>query len=190
MTRRDIRNGCMESSRCWLVPRRRPLFSGHLSPSPAAPQDRPRQCPTRGSRGSAASGIFKHAGRKVHAKVYVSSRQEFGIMVKASAIVLLSLALAGCAAGPQARLADDPAFQPARYAWDGAGQDPNRPQLAAGPSLGVRSAIMSDVVKPGQSEDDAAATADTQLKQSLVICKGCLRPQPPAEDARVARAAD
>src|SRR5262245_2287396 len=91
-----------------------PLFAGHFSPTPPALQGRPPQGRPRGSRGSAGSGIFKHAGRKVHAKVYVSSRQEFGIMVKASAIVLLSLALAGCAAGPQARLADDPAFQPAR----------------------------------------------------------------------------
>jgi hypothetical protein len=167
-----------------------PPFAGHLSPTPPAPQDRSPQGRSRGSRGGDGSGIFKHAGRKVHAKVYVSSRQEFGIMVKASAIVLLSLALAGCAAGPQARLADDPAFKPAHYAWDGAGQDPNRPRLAAGPSHVVRSAITSDIAKSGLSEDDAAADADEQLKQSLVICKGCLRPQPLADDARVARAAD
>jgi hypothetical protein len=186
MTRRDIRNGCMGVPHRWPVPRKRePPFAGHLSPSPTAPQDR-----TRGSRGGAASGIFKHARRKVHAKIYVSLRQEFGIMVKASAIVLLSLALAGCAAGPQAKLADDPAFKPARYAWDGAGQDPNHPRLAAGPPHTTRSVAKSELPVPAPSEDDAATEADMQLKQSLVICKGCLRPQLPAEDARVARAAD
>jgi len=111
-------------------------------------------------------------------------------MVKASAIVLLSLALAGCAAAPQARLADDPAFQPARYAWDGAGQDPNHPRVATAPSRITRSAAKANNAEADLSDDDAAAAADNQLKESLVICRGCLRPQPPAEDARVARAAD
>ena len=41
-------------------------------------------------------------------------------MSKAPAVLLLSLALAGCAAAPQARLTSDPAVSPARYAWDGA----------------------------------------------------------------------
>src|SRR4051812_49955973 len=49
-------------------------------------------------------------------------------MVKAPAFLLLSLALAGCAVAPQAHLASDPAFKPARYVWDGAGEDPNRPR--------------------------------------------------------------
>jgi hypothetical protein len=111
-------------------------------------------------------------------------------MVKASAIVLLSLALAGCAAAPQAQLSADPAFQPARYAWDGAGQDPNHPRLAAGPSRAARSAPQAELARSAPSDDDAAADADEQLKQSLVICNGCLRPQPRTEDARVARVAD
>lgn len=58
-------------------------------------------------------------------------------MVKAPAVLLLSLALAGCAVAPQARLASDPAFTPARYAWDGAGEDPNQPRSVSGPSRTV-----------------------------------------------------
>src|SRR5512139_2456588 len=92
-------------------------------------------------------------------------------MSRAPAVLLLSLALAGCAASPQARLASDPAFKPARYAWDGAGEDPN--QLASEPSRSARSAVRSS-----QAQDGMDADQDTRLSRSLVICKGCLRPQP------------
>src|SRR3569833_2265623 len=76
------------------------------------------------------SGNIKHDRRTLAQ----SSRTECFIMVKAPALLLLSLALAGCAVGPQAHLASDPAFKPARYAWDGAGEDPNRPHAASQPT--------------------------------------------------------
>jgi hypothetical protein len=103
-------------------------------------------------------------------------------MSKASAVLLLSLALAGCAAAPQAKLASDPAAKPARYAWDGAGEDPNQPKQAA-----ATSRIARTVPRASQPED--GGEPDARLSRSLVICKGCLR-QPLAEDARLAKASD
>ena len=106
-------------------------------------------------------------------------------MVKAPAFLLLSLALAGCAVAPQARLASDPAFKPARYAWDGAGgEDPNHPRRAAEGTQPMRAAARSvpahDAIDPDQ---------DAQLGQGLVICNGCLH-TPKTEDARLAKASD
>lgn len=105
-------------------------------------------------------------------------------MSRTPAVLLLSLALAGCAATPQSRLAADPAFQPARYAWDGAGEDPNQPRLAAAPSRAAPSSVRST-----QAQDGADTDQDMRLSRSLVICKGCLR-APPTEDARLAKASD
>lgn len=104
-------------------------------------------------------------------------------MSKAPTVLLLSLALAGCAAAPQARLAADP-VTPARYAWDGAGEDPNRPKLAAAPSRAPRAESHGD-----RTVDATEADQDARFSRSLVICKGCLRRQP-AEDARLATASD
>jgi hypothetical protein len=119
-------------------------------------------------------------------------------MSKAPVILLLSLALAGCAAAPQARLASDPAFTPPRYAWDGAGDDPNRP--ASAPSRAVRKVDRSDrdkslaALQPyskewWQAQDGIEAEQDARVNRALVICKGCLRPQP-GEDSRLAKVAD
>lgn len=106
-------------------------------------------------------------------------------MVKAPAVFLLSLALAGCAMAPQAHLAPDPAFKPARYAWDGAGgEDPNHPTRAAEGAQPTRSASRSIATQDGTDPDQ-----DAQLGQRLVICKGCLR-SPKVEDARLAKASD
>lgn len=106
-------------------------------------------------------------------------------MVKAPAFLLLSLALAGCVVGPQARLFSDSTFTPARYAWDGAGgEDPNQPTRAAERSHSTRSAARSIPASDGTEPDQ-----DAQLGERLVICKGCLR-SPQAEDARLARATD
>ncbi|OPY96808.1 hypothetical protein A5906_00330 [Bradyrhizobium sacchari] len=121
-------------------------------------------------------------------------------MVKAPALLVLSLALAGCALGPQARLASDPAFAPARYAWDGAGDNPNQPRATAGSSRPTRAATTSERsgsqagLQPystewWQAQDGIEAERDARLNRSLVICKGCLRPQP-SEDTRLAKAAD
>jgi hypothetical protein len=121
-------------------------------------------------------------------------------MVKAPAVLLLSLALAGCAVGPQAHLSD-PAFKPARYAWDGAGEDPNQPRSVSGPSRATRAAsgsernrsqagLQPDSKEWWQTQDSIEAEQDARVNRSLVICQGCLRPQQPPEDARLAKATD
>lgn len=103
-------------------------------------------------------------------------------MLKAPAALLVSLALTGCAVAPQARLAADPAFRPAA-AWDGAGEDGQPRQTEhSGPAR-----IAARPSQPLDASDQDAE--DAQLAQSLVICKGCLRPQPIGE-ARLAKAAE
>jgi len=99
-------------------------------------------------------------------------------MVKAPVVLLLTLALAGCAVAPQASLAPDPAFGPARYAWDGAGENPNQSRSAAGTT--------HIATRPESVDTDQ----DAKVNRSLVICQGCLRPNPQPEDSRLARAAD
>ncbi|EJN14293.1 hypothetical protein PMI42_02140 [Bradyrhizobium sp. YR681] len=122
-------------------------------------------------------------------------------MVKAPAFLLLSLALAGCAVGPQAHLASDPAFKPARYAWDGAGEDPNQTRSASGPSRVTRAAASPERNRTQaglqpyskewwQAQDGIEAEHDARVNRSLVICQGCLRPQPQPEDSRLAKASD
>ncbi|MCP2062891.1 hypothetical protein [Bradyrhizobium diazoefficiens] len=142
------------------------------------------------------SGIFKHDRRNLSQ----FSRTECRIMVKAPAFLLLSLALAGCAVAPQAHLASDPAFRPARFAWDGAGEDPNEQRPASGPSRTTRSAAVSERnssqagLQPyskewWQAQDGIEAEQDARINRALVICQGCVRQQP-SEDTRVAKAAD
>lgn len=119
-------------------------------------------------------------------------------MVKAPAVLLLSLSLAGCAVGPQAHLSSDPAFKPARYAWDGAGEDPNRPYAASRATRaatgsernGSQAGLQSSPRESWQAQHGTEAEHDAKLSRSLVICKGCLRPQPQAEDSRLAKAGD
>ncbi|EIG55949.1 hypothetical protein FXB41_39475 [Bradyrhizobium canariense] len=118
-------------------------------------------------------------------------------MVKAPALLLLSLALAGCAVGPQAHLASGPAFTPARYAWDGAGENPNHPRAPSGPARTARSERNSSQagLKPyskewWQAQDGIEAEQDARVNRSLVICQGCLRPQAQSEDSRLAKATD
>lgn len=119
-------------------------------------------------------------------------------MIKAPAVILLTLALAGCAVAPQAHLASDPAFNPARYAWDGAGEDPNRPRAASQPT---RTAARSERnrsqagVQPyskewWQAQDGIEAEQDAKVNRALVICQGCLRSPPQPEDSRLAKATD
>lgn len=119
-------------------------------------------------------------------------------MVKAPALLLLSLALAGCVATPQAHMASDPAFKPARYAWDGAGEDPNRPRAAA-PSPRMAAGSEPRRSQAGlqpyskewwQAQDSTEAEQDDRVNRSLVICRGCLRQQPQVEDSRLAKATD
>ncbi|MGY3514436.1 hypothetical protein [Bradyrhizobium lupini] len=118
-------------------------------------------------------------------------------MVKAPALLLLSLALAGCAVGPQAHLASDPAFKPARYAWDGAGENPNHPRAASEPARAARSernrsqaALQPYSKEWWQAKDGIEEERDAMVNRSLVICQGCLRPQAQPEDSRLAKATD
>ncbi|WP_407189876.1 hypothetical protein [Bradyrhizobium centrosematis] len=119
-------------------------------------------------------------------------------MIKAPALLMLSLALAGCAVTPQAHLASDPAFKPARYAWDGAGEDPNRPHAAAQPTHaaarsdrnGSRAGLQSRSNEWWQAQDGSEAEQDARVNRSLVICQGCLRPAQQPEDSRLAKATD
>lgn len=104
-------------------------------------------------------------------------------MVKAPVVLLLTLALAGCAVAPQAHLTSDPAFRPARYAWDGAGEDPNRQRSIPEPARATHIAARPE-------RDGIDAEQDAKVNRSLVICQGCLRPQQQPDDARLARAAD
>ncbi|WP_025036439.1 hypothetical protein [Bradyrhizobium sp. DOA9] len=120
-------------------------------------------------------------------------------MVKAPpALLVLSLALAGCAVGPQAHLVSDPAFKPARYAWDGAGENPNQPRSASRAARATATAER-DRSQAGlapyskewwQAQDGIEAEQDARVNRSLVICQGCLRPQPQAENSRLAKATD
>ena len=121
-------------------------------------------------------------------------------MVKAPAFLLMSLALGGCAVAPQAHLTSDPAFKSARYAWDGAGEDPNRPHSAAEPSRAMRTATSERAKSQAglqpyskewwQAQDGIEAEQNARVNRSLVICQGCLRPQPQAEESRLAKASD
>jgi hypothetical protein len=104
-------------------------------------------------------------------------------MIKAPVVLLFTLALGGCAMAPQAHFASDPAFTPARYAWDGAGQDPNQQRSAPSPSRVTRAAAQPE-------GDGIDADQDAKVNRSLVICQGCLRPKPQPDDSRLARAAD
>jgi hypothetical protein len=118
-------------------------------------------------------------------------------MSKAPAVLLLSLALSGCVTSPQARLDSDQTFRPPRYAWDGTGEDPNLPRRAARLSTTpvARAEHASAVsAEPYTQEwwavqDGIESDREAKMKRSLVICKGCLRPQP-SDDARLAKAAD
>lgn len=119
-------------------------------------------------------------------------------MVKAPALLLLSLALAGCAVSPQAHLASDRAFKPARYAWDGGGENPNQPRSASRAARGAAAAernrsqagLAPYSKEWWQAQDGIEAEQDARVNRSLVICQGCLRPQQQAEDSRLAKAAD
>lgn len=121
-------------------------------------------------------------------------------MVKVPAVLLLSLALGGCAVVPQAHLAPDPAFKPARYAWDGAGEDPNQPRSTSAPSraahaTGAERNRAQAGLQPYSREwwhaqDGMADEQEARVNRSLVICQGCLRPQPQPEDSRLAKASD
>ena len=110
-------------------------------------------------------------------------------MPKAPMIVLLSLALAGCA-GPTAQWASQPEIHSGRYAWDGAGADPNRQARRTAishqavnpdPANAMASLPPADGVDQAKAAEDEA---ESHLRQALVICRGCLKS--PANDTLLA----
>jgi hypothetical protein len=104
-------------------------------------------------------------------------------------VILLSFcaALAGCAAAPAAERRS--------IAWDGLGQDPNRPivtkrRLANQPSSesdpNVERQRVLGTLRPYSDawwavQDEIEAENDKQLGSKLVICRSCV-PQAPSED--------
>ncbi len=108
-------------------------------------------------------------------------------MFKAPAIIILSLALAGCAAFPSTQAFKNSADAP-HYAWDGAGEDPNQPKAAplarssaarhADPERGKEAAsLRGDAEARREADDQNEADSDRRLNRALAICRGCLRPQ-------------
>ncbi|MBC9882898.1 hypothetical protein G8O24_36965 [Bradyrhizobium sp. INPA01-394B] len=104
-------------------------------------------------------------------------------------LVLLSFcaALAGCASAPAAERRP--------IAWDGLGQDPNRPAVAkhrlanppareSDPNL-ERQRVLATLRPYSDAwwavNDEIEAENDRQLESKLVICRSCVT-QPPIED--------
>ena len=75
----------------------------------------------------------------------------------------------------------------ARYAWDGAGEDPNKPRMASERSRATRSAVRAE---QAAAQDGVETDHEARLNRSIVICRGCLPQQPQAEDKRLAKATD
>lgn len=84
-----------------------------------------------------------------------------------------------------------------RYAWDGAGENPNHPRAASEPARAARSernrsqaALQPYSKEWWQAKDGIEEERDARVNRSLVICQGCLRPQAQPEDSRLAKATD
>ncbi|MBI5262052.1 MAG: hypothetical protein HY852_09585 [Bradyrhizobium sp.] len=104
-------------------------------------------------------------------------------MFKVPAIFILSLALAGCAASPSIQSFNSSSQAP-RYAWDGAGEDPNQPRHSgAAPSSAARRASPERAKELATLPSDSGgrvrdeAEQEARLSRALVICRGCLRPR-------------
>lgn len=108
--------------------------------------------------------------------------------------VLICLALGGCCTdGSMCMKA--PTSGP-EMAWDGAGQPPDRDaavrrsrhprnEIIVGPLQGMgaepdRAARASVANSPAAEQPDEAAVAEAQLKDKIVICRGCMSKQPAA----------
>lgn len=108
-------------------------------------------------------------------------------MFKAPHILLMSLMLAGCAASPSMQ-AYNSSPQAPRYAWDGAGEDPDGPKLSQAPRAAAAKRARAEPAREpadelssvGTGQDRAdldEAARDARLSRALVICRGCLRQQ-------------
>ena len=82
----------------------------------------------------------------------------------------------------------------------GAGEDPNQPRTAARLAGNTRrrrsernrsqAGLQPYSKEWWQAQDGIEAEQDAKVNRSLVICQGCLRPQPQPEDSRLAKATD
>lgn len=106
----------------------------------------------------------------------------FFIRICRIAILLVPIALGACA---QYSPMTTSLAGPKTFAWDGAGQDPNRP-----PPLHKRTAPRVVAEQSGAGETGISADeADRDLASRLVICRGCIKPAETAnrpEGSRVA----
>jgi hypothetical protein len=89
------------------------------------------------------------------------------------AVLLLPIALGAC---DQHLAMNAPSSTgPRTFAWDGAGEDPNRPQPK-------RQRVATPRVAQGMSgEQEPTADEDSALARKLAICRGCLSPSETAE---------
>jgi hypothetical protein len=101
------------------------------------------------------------------------------------ALVFLPIALCSCAA-PADRMSFDPAPKPRVFAWDGSGNDPNKPRVRR-----KRTQILADENSANREREEALtslrpystawwtiydqieAEHDKRLARKLVICVGC-----------------
>jgi hypothetical protein len=101
-------------------------------------------------------------------------------------LFMLPIALGGCAY-PSSRVEIDPSTKTRQIAWDGLGQDPNRPRRA-GKHVQV-SSVEDDAVSKREQvmaslrpysaawwvvHDEIEADQNSRLARKLVICRGCL----------------
>ena len=112
-----------------------------------------------------------------------------------AALLLSSIVLAGCAAGP-ATIAVAANTKHRSYAWDGLGHDPNQPsqrrvrnaRASTPPSNDAKRADLLETLTPNSAawwavHDEIEAYDQLQLSKKLVICKACLPETVNAADA-------
>lgn len=99
----------------------------------------------------------------------MSALRNWGLRV---AVLFLPISLGACAQYAQQYSMTTPAPGSGPLAWDGAGQDPNRPQPRH------RARHTSPAVAESASDQLSVADADDQLARKLVICSTCIRPAP------------
>lgn len=103
------------------------------------------------------------------------------------ALFILPIALCSCAA-PADRMSYDTSLRPQMFAWDGSGNDPNRPRAKV-----KRAEVSVDEYSANRTREEALtslrpysaawwvihdeieADHDKRLARKLVICVGCVR---------------
>jgi hypothetical protein len=101
-------------------------------------------------------------------------------------LFMLPIALGGCAY-PSSRVQIDTSTKTRQIAWDGLGQDPNRPHRAvkhvqvssvADDAVSIREQVMASL-RPYSAawwvvHDEIEADQSNRLARKLIICRGCL----------------